>query len=130
MDKKWPLKWALLWQSFSWNHWLEEIHSQLFYFIKMSTGRNKIRLYFIMRGLESLLETSGEHPVHFLLLPVYEAMNHSETPLWLMLRPPSFYQGADCLARFSRFNNTWRQRPNQRLPYNLVDRLYFRCTRH
>ena len=29
----------------------------------------------------SLLETSGEHPVHFKLLPVHGAMNHSGTPL-------------------------------------------------
>ena len=49
-------------------------------------------------------------------------MNHSETPLWLMIRSPSFYQGANCQVWSSIFDDTWRQRPNQRLPYKFVNR--------
>ena len=69
----------------------------------------------------SLLETSGKKPVHYWLLPVHGAMNHSGTPLWLMLRSPSFYQGANCQVWSSTLDNTWSQRPNQRLPFKLVD---------
>ena len=73
------------------------------------------------RFISHLLETSGNHPVHFLLLPVHGAMNHSGTLLWLMLRSPSFYQGANCQVWSSSLDDTWRQRPNQRLPYKIVD---------
>ena len=51
-------------------------------------------------------------PIHFWLLPLHGAMNHSGTPLWLMLRSPSFYQGANCQVWSSSFDDTWRQRPN------------------
>ena len=84
-----------------------------------------LKLWEITASFISLYWKHEENtPVHFWLLPVHGAMNHSGTPLWLMLRSPSFYQGANCQVWSSRFDDTWRQRPNQRLPYKLVDRLF------
>ena len=42
-----------------------------------------------------------------ILLP--EAMDQSGTPLRLMLRPPSFYQGPICQVWSSRLDGTWQQ---------------------
>ena len=44
----------------------------------------------------SLMKTSGKHPVHFWLVSLHGAINHSGTPLILKLRSPSIYQGVIC----------------------------------
>ena len=48
-------------------------------------------------------------------------MNQSGTPLWLILRPPSFCQGAICQVWSSGFNDTWLQSQNWLQKYNIRD---------
>ena len=75
---------AMLWLSCKsiiqkkWQYWNFSIGAKSQQVLFLSTGNVRIT------------------PIHFWLLPLHGAMNHSGTPLWLMLRSPSFYQGANC----------------------------------